>query len=406
MKSERFSWRTRAQERFRAQVWPVIFRLAMPAVWLRRRLRPHKLPLCRYEGTAKGGDQPLTLLLGGEGLNHNYFLDLAFNGEPRKTDLGRVRLMDVFQANRKMEKDAPMVVLETNQSLHDWRNDGGWFFIPAWVTSEVALPIPEKCLRHDSIKTTFRKIRKHGYEYEVTRDEERFIDFYNNMHLPYITKEFGNRAKLDSFAEKRGQCELFDLVLLRKASQPDLFIAGFLIIYEPAGARVWSVGVRDGNMEHVQEGVLAALYIFSFEHLVKNGHKRTSMGSSRPCLRDGVLKFKRKMAHKIITSQWSGFSLRIFALTPGTKAFLLNNPFIFRQKERLYGAVFTESALTAESVAQLDKDHYHLGLTRLLLYSFNESENLTVTGLAPELSARVEIRPAKEIISGRLRLPA
>jgi len=401
MKSQRFSWHARARDKFRFVVWPVILRLATPLVWLRRRLKPHKISVCRLEGTVKGGDQPLTLLCGLSGIHKHLFTDLMFEGEPRETGLGEFRLLDVFRSKRTVEKDAPLVMLETNPSLHTWLDDGGWFFIPNWIAGEVMLPISEQTLRQDTIKTTFRKIRKHGYEYVVTRDEEQFKDFYNNMHVPYVTKIYGKKMTSDTYADKRAENEVFDLILLQKRSEPGRYLGGFLIIHDPDAPWFWSVGVRDANREYVQEGVLAALYLFAFEHVQKAGYQRINMGASRPFLRDGVLRFKRKLSHRIVTSRWGGTSLKIFSLTPATKAFLRDNPFIFRENDQLFGAIFTDAALSVEIVRQLERELYHSGLVRMVIYSLNEGETFSAADLPPELAARVEIRSAREIISGR-----
>ena len=402
MKSERFSWRARAKDKFKFIVWPVLHRLASPLVWVRRRLKPHKIFLSRVEGTVKGGDQPVTLLCGLSGIHKHFFNDLIFaEEEPRETPLGQFRLLDVFRSKRKIEKDVDIVVLETNPSLHNWLDDGGWFFIPNWIAGEVMLPLTEKCLRHDTLKTTFRKIRKHGYEYIVTREEERFVDFYNNMHRPYVTMVYGKKATADTFAEQRAANEVFDLILIRKSSEPDLFLGGFLIIYDPDAPRFWSLGVRDANREYVQEGVLAALYVFAFEHAQKAGYTRINMGACRPRLRDGVLRFKKKFGHRIATARWGGTSLKISALTPSTKAFLRDNPFVFREKDDLLGAAFTDTPLSVKVVEELEHELFNPGLTRLIIYPLNEGETFTNASLPPELAGHVEIRTAQEIISGK-----
>ena len=80
---------------FRPKISPgiraLLFRLATPAVWLRRRLRPHRVVMSRAEGTARVGGEPLALLCGAAGANKNYLLGLAFDGAPQMQPLGEVR---------------------------------------------------------------------------------------------------------------------------------------------------------------------------------------------------------------------------------------------------------------------------------------------------------------------------
>jgi hypothetical protein len=155
----------------------------------------------------------------------------------------------------------------------------------------------------------------------------------------------------------------------------------------------------------VQQGMLAALYIFCFEYLHEKGFKHVNMGGSRPFLRDGVLKFKRKFSQTVTNGRWEGFSLKILSLTPVVRTFLMNNPFIFFTRGLLHGAVFTDTPLTVKTVQQFDHDYYHPGLAKLVIYTLHEPETFTTAGLPPELAARIEIRPAGKLLSGRKHLP-
>ncbi|HEV2693162.1 MAG TPA: hypothetical protein VG347_09735 [Verrucomicrobiae bacterium] len=399
--------RLAAARKFKARIWPTMLRLGWPLVWLRRRLRPHKISLSRIEGVVARGEQPLTMVLGVMNQNRDYLLQLAFQKITREEGPSQVRLLDAFRPEYSRGKNAGMVILETNQPLHGWLDDGCWFFIPSWVSGQLSLPLPEKVLRNDTLRTIRRKIVKHGYEYEVASTEERFNDFYENLHVPYVTKVYGSTANCQPRGEvwEKSISEGFDLIWIRKKSEPDKYLAACLMVYEAAAPRIWSFGVRDGNEELVQEGVLSALYLFCFEHLLKNGFTQINMGGSRPFLRDGVLIFKKRLSQTVAHARWEGFSLKILELTPAVKVFLVNNPFIFFANGRMHGAVFTEAPLTVEAVEELHRTNFYRGLSKLVLYFFNRDERFQAASLPPELAARVEIRSAAEVVSGRLHLP-
>jgi hypothetical protein len=396
-----------ARQKIKMLVWPALLRLAWPVVWLRRRLRPHKISLSRVEGVIGGDGCPLAVLCGAVKQNKDYLLQLLFSSVTRETELGTVRLLDAFRPEFSRGKDFGLVVLETNQSLHGWLDDGGWFFIPCWVTGMVRLPLTEKVGRSDTLRTIKRKIRKHGFEYAVSRTEAQFKDFYENLHVPHISKIYGPAAFCQTYAEMWAKCagEGFDLVLVRKQSRPDLVVAGCLILYEAAGPRLWALGVRDADLDLVQEGALSTLYYFCFDHVLKQGFGRLNMGGCRSFLRDGVLTFKKRLSQTLVHGRWEGFALKVLELTPATRLFLVNNPFLFQSKGRLFGAVFTEAPLTVATVAELDHDHFYPGMSRLLLYFFAGVETFQVADLPPELAARVEIRPAAGVVSGDLHLP-
>jgi hypothetical protein len=388
-------------------VWPVVHKLAWPAVWLRRRLRPHKLAVCRWEGNVTGCAEPLAVLCGGVNPHKEYLRQLIFENAPAETESATVRLIDAFRSKFSRAKDCGLVVLETNEGHFDWLNDGGWFFIPAWVRGEIRLPLSDKTLRSDSIKSIRRQIRKREFEYVAVRTPEDLKEFHNHMYMPYITQTFGAGAVMHTYDNVWGRCEEagFDIVMIRSRSRPDLYLAGSLIIYEAAKPRLWSFGVRDGSVTLVREGVLSALYLFIFEYLHQQGFTKVNIGGSRPFLRDGVLTTKRRLSQTIVGGTWEGFALRVLDLKPATRAFLLNNPFFFRCQNLHHGAAFSEGPLTVETVTALDHANYYPGMHKLLLYFFNWNDQFRAADLPPEVAARVEVHNAAELVSGHLRLP-
>jgi hypothetical protein len=379
-------------DRLRATAFPVALRLAKPLIWLRRRLWPHRVRLWRVESSA-GHDQPLAVVGGLTDETKHFFLSRAFDGPHREVDLGTARLTDAFDPAWIRKQDCSLIVVETSQTHFRRLKQDGWFFIPIWISGTVHLPIPEEFLKRETVRSDLRKIRREQFEYEITHDEARFNDFYHHMHLPYIRKTHGGAACLDSYAEKRRLSADYDLLLVRQRGQD---IAGMLIIHEPAGPRLWSLGVREDGVDHVKDGVLAALYHFSFEHLAARGFKCVNLGSSRAFLHDGVLNFKRKLSQTIAHGSWWGMAFKVSSLTPGTKDFLQKTPFVFLADEQLQGAVFTEDELSLEKIQKLEKDYLHPGLARLIIYSFRPVENMNP--LSPSLAERIEIRPATDLV--------
>jgi len=77
---------------------------ATPLIWLRRRVRPHKISLCRVEGNVNGGTETLSLLCGAVNQHKNYLLRLAFGGERRETGLGQVRCAGCLSPTSRRRK--------------------------------------------------------------------------------------------------------------------------------------------------------------------------------------------------------------------------------------------------------------------------------------------------------------
>jgi hypothetical protein len=283
-------------------------------------------------------------------------------------------------------------------------DNGTWFSIPDWINSLVEVPLPESVLRHDSVRSAIRLRRRYGYEYVVTHDEKQFEEFYYRMHAPLVQKTYGDRGHLDPFAVKRAGLGEFDLLLLQKKSAPGEYLSGLVVLHEEDAPRLWSFGVRDGDRQLVREGVLSALYLFSFEHYAGLGHRKIYMGGTRSFLNDGVLILKRRYSHQIINTRWPGCGLKILQLTAAVKTFLIANPFIFRSHGKIYGAIFLPAMPAAGQVAELHHQFYHRGLERLIFWVFDAAGS-PAPAVSPELASQVEFRPAAGLISENLHLP-
>jgi hypothetical protein len=386
-------------KKFRTLAVQLARRIARPLAFVRWVVWPPKASLGKMEGVGKDGQSSFTILCGLNKQIKSFFLGLAFADSVRAGEPQRVTLRKLFSTDHELKKDCSLIVVELKQTHYARLNPGNWFFIPLWVRGEITLPIADKFLKHESVKSDLRRIRNHAFEYEVTLDGRLFDDFFDNMHVPYINKVHGEAAKFASPAETRKVRGNSDLLLVKKRGQPDRHIAGILIVYEPTGPRLWSLGIRDGNLDYVREGVVAALYHFSIHYLMAKGFLRINIGGSRPFLQNGVLQFKRKMSQTIIGSSWEGFALKILSYTPATKAFLQNNPFIFVSDDVLYGAIFTDfdRPLSQEKIQQLDKDYFHPGLAKLFIYCFNESEATKPDSIPPALAERIVIRSANDL---------
>jgi hypothetical protein len=243
---------------------------------------------------------------------------------------------------------------------------GQWFYIPAWVFGEVDLPLDAHTLRR--VNGDIRRIRKHKLSFEITRDPQKFDEFYYNMYVPYISKTFGSAAYVYSYRHQKRLFRFCDLILI---NQQERVVAGQFIWYDGDDPPfLESVGIRDGDRQHVQNGAACALYHFAYQYLQERGYRKVLVGWSKPFLDDGVLRFKRKWAQVITDSRFWGTGLMVASLTPAAKSFLRNNPFIFKGDGLLYAAVFVdaEQMLSPEEIGQMTKDYFHEGLAGLRIY--------------------------------------
>lgn len=249
-------------------------------------------------------------------------------------------------------------------------------------------------VKNKSLQSDLRRIRSNRLSFELKNELPQFDNFYYNMYLPYITKRHGNQAfvmKYESMKEKFRNC---DLLLIKKEKE---YIAGILLAYEKDVARLWSIGVKDGNSDYIKYGAIGALFYFSIHHLKGKGYKRVSFGLSRAFLNDGVLQYKKKWNLQMVDTDRLGFLFSPLSKTAAMKGFLLNNPFIYIKKPKINGAVFMESnqPLTKKDLQKIRDDYYLVGMNKLVIYKFGKHDSEIQEVVPSALSERMTICSAE-----------
>lgn len=367
-----------------------------PLIFCRRSVRQLRVELCRVEGIERSSQMPLSILCGAKGQNKSFLLGLAFAGSFREQILGRVWLWNISKAIHTVGKDCSLMLIEVRKSHRKWLRACNWFFVPCWVIGEIDIPFNREVLNGDSVKSDLRRIRKNGLEYEVTRDPRRFDDFYHNMYVPHISRAHGSEAYIVPYEEKKIQFQKCDLLLVKK---DDKDIAGILLRHEPAGPRLWSLGIRDGNQEYLKAGAASALFHFSIQYLAIKGFSRVKIGLSRAFLRDGVLQYKRKLSQRITEGSADGFALKVLSYTPAARAFLRNNPFLFETDGALHSAIFVDPAqtLSQKELEEIHNAHCHPGISKLVIYRLQQGDAANPDTVPPELAEHIVLRSVEDI---------
>jgi hypothetical protein len=360
-------------------------------------LRRSRLEIWRVEGKERTTQLPLTLMICASRAQENRFiLELIFGESFQEHSLGRLWFWKIPGIIPVAGKECALVLINVPRGYLGRLPLKNYFFIPNWVLGEIDIPLdPELFRKNHTIRNDLRKIQKHGLSFEVTRDPLRFDDFYYNMHVPFICKSHGNSVHVTAYEEMREKLPQCDLLLLNQREQQH--VAGLLILYGESVPRLWTAGIRDANPEYLRNGAIPALYHFSFGHLLAQGFTSVSPGFSRPFLHDGVLEYKRKFGQRIANYAPAGYCVKLLSQTPGAKAFLENNPFIFEEGGLLYGAVFRDgtAALDHEQLKQVQKDCFHPGMSKLVIYRFGKS-SIGSDCIPPEFAGQMLLRTISE----------
>jgi hypothetical protein len=217
------------------------------------------------------------------------------------------------------------------------------------------------------------------------------------MYIPYITKVFGKKSEIESYAfMKREFRKGGNLLLVKKEKE---YIAGILHRYKKNRTKLLILGIKDGDSNYIKDGAIGALYYFSFCYSVEKGYTKIHFGGSRPFLKDGVLRYKKKWNQKIFDEGRMGFLIKPLSITEGLKGFFLNNPLIYEDKTDLNGAIFVagDQSFSKEDFENIYKDYYVRGLTKLVIYKFGVTDRRMQSLVPQEFADRIIMRSAESI---------
>ncbi len=349
----------------------------------------------------KGGEtaskQKLDIIYAGTEENKNFLINLFFDGSSRETYIGKIWLWNIPKVVKGNDNGCSLMIIELTKSFRIFFDKKKSFYIPCWILGEVDVSANiSSFIKNKSLASDLRRIRKNNLNFELTNELSQFNNFYHNMYVPHITKVHGNVVVLMEYDFMRGKFRNCDLLLVKKGKD---YIAGMLLAYTKQEVRLWSLGVKDGNPDYVKGGAIGALFYFAVNYLHEKGYKTVNFGATRAFLRDGVLQYKKKWGLKIVGTFKKGFLIKPLSKTSGLKEFLLNNPFIYMDKEGFNSAVFVEDnqSLSKSDIEKLYKDYYLNGISKLFIYRFGEDNSKRQVIVPPEFSDRITIRSAESI---------
>lgn len=309
----------------------------------------------------------------------NYWIDRAFGSSREEQMLGQKWLWQVPKWIREKGHLYGFVLVETPRILRAWGGKGG-VFVPNWIGGAVDITRDQISIlsKKKSLRSDLQSIKKHGLTYRVTKDLEAFDDFYHHMYVPHISQAHGDSAVVMAYGPKRQEFQACELLLVESGGKA---ISGILLTYPKGGPRLWSLGVRSGDQALVRDGAIGALFYFASSYLSEKGFRQVHFGFSRPFLRDGVLRFKKKWNIRFCDSDALGVIFQVNSMNAGVKSFLANNPFVFLDKNGFTGAVFWNEveAPPAEWLADAQKNCMFNGMSGVAVFRLaNESVSSTL----------------------------
>ena len=324
-----------------------------------------------------GGSSLTTLFFRGSFFGEEkllYLVDLLYSEEPAKESLGKVF---IWKIKTKLNSDiskADLVFIGVDELFSRFLSGQGFTIIPQWILFmlDLSKPLPEigKALERDSLRSDLRKIRKYKYSYEITRDPAKFEYFYRQMHSPYILKRFGKLSIVTGFHQLKSIFEKGRLLLIRREND---YVAGNIIAMDKKSVAFVCLGTREGKIEFLKQGALAAAYYFNILWAKERGYEWCDFGHCRPFFDDGVFCYKKKWDMEVQRSKRirAIFGMKVCNFSRGAQDFLTKNPFTFIDQDKLKGLILVggDHPLTSEEVQSLFETYHIPGLDCLVIVS-------------------------------------
>jgi GNAT acetyltransferase-like protein len=302
------------------------------------RLRRVRYRLRRLEGPARGTGEPLACLVATDDLSARYWASTFFASPPAETVLGDIPALSIPATAARLASSGDLSLWQTPwpvSTLGRGARVPSW--LPLWLDTDRPL---EQVIAGDrsgraARKNDVRRVQRLGLTVRVTTDPAAYDAFRRNFYEPYVRQRFGDLlVALPSHAFTHARRNGW-LLLAEHEGRP---VGGAVIERWAGHPRVLVFGVEP-NGPLPAGALLEACYYHAIRFAVERGFRRLSLGTCRPVLTDGVLRYKRKWGGTIgKPSTWDAFLLR-YRNAPAVRAALTEVPLVVECGRRRLGAL-------------------------------------------------------------------
>jgi len=348
-------------------------RAAWRAIFLAARcLLVRRYPVAWWRGIARSGEQA-TLLVAGEAQMTNYLPERFFAGNPHRELIGHASIWGLPGLLRRLRPSADLTIaLVDRLSAH-------LFF------GEDYLRVPDRIgsgrkLREDDFSYFRSRERPWGlksdvrralrYRWVVSHSEADLKFFYESMYVPYMRNRFGEGIELLSQESLRCSFRQGGIIWIEHEKER---IAGglFRICSKTFVGVMWATA--NGNLQILNQGALAAVYLYMIDYAHECGCSYIYYGWSSPSLHDGTLRYKRKWGITLKETGDNYFYLLVHwnSLDGVVADFLSHTSLIFRERGGLSAihALGADQPATEADVLMARRLLWIDGLQRLYLFS-------------------------------------
>lgn len=174
-----------------------------------------------------------------------------------------------------------------------------------------------------------------GYTFEITDDYDKFLQFYQEMYVPYATWKHKSTKRIATFETIRHLMLQGAKILFLK--QKNEYIFGGMFIIKGKKVETYYAGLSKGKFNHLKYGVMALSYVHLITIAREHKCELIDFGTARAFLNDGLFRYKEKWGMMIQqTSPFVSdlFSLKIKRKTNAVEKFFSQNSFIYYKDQK------------------------------------------------------------------------
>lgn len=311
-------------------------------------------------GIERNSSEEMKLVYIGDKSSYEYIVSFVFSTKAKVHCQRHIPWWTVKRQVINARLNADLLICDIDFPLDLLINKQGALVSPRWVKQKIV--IADKWvdllanLRRKTRREAQRSIRKYNLNARVVRDADSDRFFYHQLYKPYIRRRYGTQAMLVDEQRFLKECASGRLI---QVMQNDKVLGTVLVHISGKQLTIAWMGI-DKNVEDSQlKGVTDALDLYSLMFAYTQGCDVMDMGGSRPLIKDGVLRYKKKWGSAVsqgLIPKGSIFYIPC-RITQPVKSFLENNPMILNEgkKLRCVSWIFSEENIVTGTD---NMDHY------------------------------------------------
>ena len=294
-----------------------------------------RVPLVLHSG-ATG-----SILVAGAERWSRYLPDRFFGSGPRESrHLGSYWTWQLPRVLRRWRDAADITVARADRMTVRLFPREEYLRVPEWIRMVAPVPASDDDILSRDAKTAMRTIRKNGLTWRITHDPAELETYIDRDYEPYISRRYGPDAYVRPRRWLRTRFRNGGLLWVEQTGVP---IAGLL--FEMSGGFFLRLTTACVNADDrlLRIGATHATYLFGFHAARSFGLATMDLLGCRPCLHDGLFRYKRKWGGAVADKPDTVYDLlvRWNTATPAVMRFLAESPLIFRDGDG-FSAIHTD----------------------------------------------------------------